>query len=42
MDSMRTRQKLMQHEAIYLLAREANIGEAIRSPTINEDDRTPS
>jgi len=38
----RSRKKLPQHEAIHLLAREANIGEAIRSPTINADDRTPS
>jgi len=26
----------------YLFAREANIGEATRSPTIKADDRTPS
>lgn len=29
-------------EGAYLLASDANIGEATRRPTINADDRTPS
>lgn len=29
-------------EGAYLLASDANIGEAARRPTINADDRTPS
>jgi hypothetical protein len=29
-------------KGFWLFAKEANIGEAIRSPTINADDKTPS
>jgi hypothetical protein len=35
-------QNARMKKLINLLAREAKIGEAIKSPTINADDKTPS